>query len=141
MGVGEEVCQQYRCPTQNGWKKGKRIPFLFLQQWSNANWHFYSTKTSLRAGSQWFEVHEERVLSAAVSQLVATSSYYNITTIALYKYRFLKTKISEKRICSTKSAHREVKNRNKYALSAEYPSTYLHNNNICCILTRSEGRL
>ena len=24
----------------------------------NNNWHFYSTKTSLRAGSQWFEVHE-----------------------------------------------------------------------------------
>ena len=49
----------------------------------NNNWHFYSTKTSLRAGSQWFEVHEGPVLSAAVSQLLATSSYYNNTTIAL----------------------------------------------------------
>ena len=43
----------------------------------------------LRAGSQWVEVHEGPVLSAAVSQLVATSSYYYNTTIALsQKYDF-----------------------------------------------------
>ena len=65
------------------WKKGKQIPFFFATIVDN-NWHFYSTKTSLRAGSQWFEVHEGPVLSAAVSQLVAASSYYNNTTIAVF---------------------------------------------------------
>ena len=76
------------------WRKGKQILFRLLQQLSNDNWHFYSTKTSLRASSQWFEV----------SKLVATSSYHNNTTIALLQvqYRFLKTKISENKICSTK---------------------------------------
>ena len=68
-----------------GGRKENKSCFFFSQQVSNDNWHFYSakTKTSLRAGFQWFEVHQEPVLSAAVSQLVATSSYYNNTTIAL----------------------------------------------------------
>ena len=30
---------------QNGWTKGKQILFPFLQELSNDNWHFYSTKT------------------------------------------------------------------------------------------------
>ena len=56
---------------------------FFLQRLANDNWHFNSTKTSLRVGCQCFEVHKEPLLLAAVSHLVATSSYYNNTTIAL----------------------------------------------------------
>ena len=60
----------------------KTKPVSFLETIVDNNWHFYSTKTRLRAGSQWFEVHEGPVLSAAVSQLVATSCYYGNTAIA-----------------------------------------------------------
>ena len=61
----------------------KANPLSFFATIVNNSWHFYSTKTSLRAGSEWFVVHEGPVLSAAVSQLVATSSCYSNTTIAL----------------------------------------------------------
>ena len=36
----------------------KTNPVSFFSTIVNNNWHFYSSKTSLPAGSQWFQVHE-----------------------------------------------------------------------------------
>ena len=38
--------------NKTGERKENKSCFFFLQRLANDNWHFYSTKTSLRAGSQ-----------------------------------------------------------------------------------------
>lgn len=72
-------------------KERGKIAVSLLQQLTNEYWQFYSTNTSLRAGSQWFEVGTWRacstarmrrlnkgkeVMSDVVSQSVATFFYY-----------------------------------------------------------------
>ena len=87
------MCEQY-ISTSNikRVKERKTNPVSFFATIVDNNWHFYSGNEdySLRAGSQRFEVHDGPVLSAAVLQLVATSSYYNNTTIALSQMQIFK---------------------------------------------------
>ena len=94
MAVSKEetrLCRQhidFQCKKSE--RKGKNA-VSFLQQLTNGYWQFYSTNTSLRAGSQWFEVGTWRacstarmrrlnkgkeVMSDVVSQSVATFFYY-----------------------------------------------------------------